>query len=145
MSPSINLPQIRTKSIYILLSVIFIILYLISPLSPSLPSRSKGILNPSLNYRNHLLSTSLNTSNHSNTLTFTSIYVLSLPNRIDRRQEMLKLGDALGLSFKFVDAFDKNGNWVKWIAERVKEIREIKRLEIVSLYFVSSAAKGMES
>lgn len=55
---------------------------------------------------------------------------------------MLKLGDALGLSFKFVDAFDKNGNWVKWIAERVKEVREIKRGEMVSVSILLEESKA---
>ncbi|KAI5477248.1 hypothetical protein MNV49_006544 [Pseudohyphozyma bogoriensis] len=79
-----------------------------------------------LAYRHHLeRTTSLaSQTTHSPTLSFTSIYVLSLPGRKDRREQMLKLGRSLGLELKFVDAFLKDEPFIKWIAERVVEVRK---------------------
>ena len=66
-------------------------------------------------------------SQHSRTLTFSNIYVLSLPKRSDRRLRMGKIAKALGLTVSFVDATDKEAPMIGWIAERVKEIRDQKR------------------
>ncbi|KAH8922393.1 hypothetical protein BT69DRAFT_1205250, partial [Atractiella rhizophila] len=65
---------------------------------------------------------------HSSTLTFSRIYVLSLPHRTDRRERMTKLASALGLRITFVDASvgDDDG-LMGWIAERVKEVKDLKR------------------
>ena len=63
---------------------------------------------------------------HSRTLTFSKIFVLSLTKRIDRRARMVKLADALGLEFTFVDATDKDDGVIAWIGERVVEIRRMK-------------------
>lgn len=69
---------------------------------------------------------------HSPTLGFDKILVLSLPGRADRRERMLKLGRALGLELEFVDAVDKTSDLVRWIGERVWEMRERKREILVS-------------
>lgn len=79
----------------------------------------------SLAYRNHL---ELTTSppeqiTHSLTLGFTNIYVLSLPHRQDRRDDINKIARALGIRVSFVDASIKDEPFFQWIAERVAETR----------------------
>lgn len=69
----------------------------------------------------------------SPTLSFSHIYVLSLPSRQDRRDRMEKLGRALGLRFTFVDAISKDQGVVRWIAERVEETRKKKRPLVAKL------------
>ncbi|GAA6032961.1 hypothetical protein JCM8097_000068 [Rhodosporidiobolus ruineniae] len=64
---------------------------------------------------------------HSPTLGFDHIYVLSLPSRKDRRRDMQKLADALGVEVEFVDAADKREPFIRWIAEQVYESREERR------------------
>jgi GR25 family glycosyltransferase involved in LPS biosynthesis len=66
-------------------------------------------------------------SEHSPTLTFSRIYILSLPFRTDRRERMTKLMRALGLDFEFVDATSKDAPVIQWIGERAAEIRRRKR------------------
>lgn len=81
-----------------------------------------------LSFRDHLeLTTSPRSQiTHSPTLGFGHIYVLSLPNREDRRKQMEVLARALGIRITFVDAADKGEPWIKWIAERVVEVRRKK-------------------
>ncbi|ORY77601.1 hypothetical protein BCR35DRAFT_305355 [Leucosporidium creatinivorum] len=83
----------------------------------------------SLSYRQHLESTTSSPSSliHSPTLGFSHIYVLSLPSRLDRRQQMSKLAKALGVEITFVDAHLKDESWVRWVAERVEEVRRERR------------------
>lgn len=69
---------------------------------------------------------------HSPTLGFSKIYVLSLPSRLDRREEMSKLARALGVEITFVDAADKREPFIKWIAERVAESRALRTSVMVS-------------
>ncbi|SDA02940.1 BZ3500_MvSof-1268-A1-R1_Chr11-1g03228 [Microbotryum saponariae] len=87
----------------------------------------------SLAFRNHLeLTTSPETQiKHSPTMTFDHIYVLSLPNRSDRREQMLELAKAHGLKIVFVDAVSKDLVFIKWIAERASEIRK-ERLKLIA-------------
>ena len=61
---------------------------------------------------------------------FDKIYVLSLPGRKDRRGQMSKLARALGVQVTFVDASLKDEPWVKWVAERVLEVRR-QRVQIM--------------
>ncbi|KAK4049223.1 hypothetical protein OIO90_005512 [Microbotryomycetes sp. JL221] len=86
-----------------------------------------------LTYRQHLERTTSPQTQliHSSTLTFDKIYVLSLPWRTDRRQQMTKLAKALGLEVEFVDASSKEENFIKWIAERAVEVRR-QRVEIMA-------------
>ena len=101
---------------------------------------------PSLEYRRHLEQTTSTRAQleHSKTMTFDHIYVLSLPGRVDRRQQMTRLANALGLELTFVDASLKDEPFIRWIAERAKEVR-VQRLEhIVSLPGLSSCARGEE-
>lgn len=78
-------------------------------------------------YRHHLEETTSPPGyRHSPTLTFSRIYVISLPQRTERRERMRKLGRALGLEFTFVDATDKSAPVIKWIGERVAEVRARK-------------------
>lgn len=102
---------------------------------PKLPSLSTSQSNTELlAYRRYLEDkTSPSTYNtHSPTLTFDHIYVLSLPNRTDRRQEMKKLANALGIEIEFVDASDKSEPFFQWIAERVGESRKLRKQIMVS-------------
>ncbi|KAI5476547.1 hypothetical protein MNV49_007494 [Pseudohyphozyma bogoriensis] len=120
----------------LLLFILSILFYLKSPLIvrtkvvyssfPYDPSRT-------LAYRNHLeLTTSPETQlRHSPTLTFDKIYVLSLPTRLDRREEMSRIAGALGLEIEFVDASLKTEPWFLWIAERVAETRK-KRVKLMA-------------
>lgn len=63
---------------------------------------------------------------------FDHVYVLSLPSRQDRRRDMRRLADALGIDVEFVDAANKDEPFIQWIAERVKESRDLRRDEMVS-------------
>ncbi|KAL7337212.1 hypothetical protein BJY59DRAFT_704659 [Rhodotorula toruloides] len=87
----------------------------------------------SLSYRNHLERTTSPSSQitHSPTLTFDHIYVLSLPTRQDRREQMEELAKAHGLRITFVDAVNKKEPFIRWIAERAVEVRA-ERLEIMA-------------
>jgi len=110
---------------------------------PKLPSLSTSQSNTQLlAYRKYLEETTSPSSytTHSPTLTFDHIYVLSLPNRTDRRNEMQKLANALGIEIEFVDASDKNEPFFQWIAERVGESRKLRKQIMVSYYtlFISS-------
>lgn len=102
---------------------------------PKLPSLATS---PSdthlLAYRKYLEETTSPSSytTHSTTLTFDHIYVLSLPNRTDRRHEMQKLANALGIEIEFVDASDKNEPFFQWIAERVGESRKLRKQIMVN-------------
>ena len=109
-----------------------------TPLTPSEKS-SKWTSFPhdssdTLAYRNHLeLTTSpVSQITHSPTLGFSHIYVLSLPHRTDRRDDMRKLGRALGLELTFIDAAKKEEPFFQWIAERVAETRVKRRALMVS-------------
>jgi hypothetical protein len=113
-----------------------------APSSPSaqkvanyLPSLSSSPvdLDYSLDYRKQLeLSTSSQSYLvHSPSLTFSKIYVLSLPTRQDRRQQIEKVVRALGLRVEFVDAVDKESDFFGWIAERVDETRKLRKKIIV--------------
>ncbi|GAA5956648.1 hypothetical protein JCM21900_002325 [Sporobolomyces salmonicolor] len=86
-----------------------------------------------LSYRRHLEQTTSPPSqlHHSPTLTFDHIYVLSLPARTDRREQMSQLAKALGLKITFVDASLKDEPFIRWIAERVVEVRK-ERLRIMA-------------
>ncbi|GAA5823508.1 hypothetical protein JCM5353_006286 [Sporobolomyces roseus] len=87
----------------------------------------------SLTYRNHLEETTSPNSQivHSQTLTFDHIYVLSLPTRNDRREQMEQLARAHGLKITFVDAVNKDEPFIRWIAERAVEVRK-ERLRIMA-------------
>ncbi|GAA5888998.1 hypothetical protein JCM6882_009712 [Rhodosporidiobolus microsporus] len=101
-----------------------------------------GVLNPSiylsdptnsLAYRDHLERTTSPPAQlrHSSTLAFDHIYVLSLPQRTDRRDQMTQLAKAHGLNLTFVDASLKSEPFIRWIAERVVEVRK-QRLSIMA-------------
>lgn len=100
------------------------------PPTPPSPTILSQLETTQLSYRDQLVQRE--TIPHSKTLGFTKIYVLSLPNRTDRRNRMLKLGRALGVELEFVDAVDKNSKCVQWIGERVWETRERKAALMVS-------------
>lgn len=84
-------------------------------------------LNGLLAYRQHLeLTTSPSGYSHSATLGFSHIYCISLATAQDRRQRMEKLAKALGVELTFVDAMSPTAPILRWIAERVVEVREKK-------------------
>lgn len=60
-------------------------------------------------------------------LGFDSIYVLSLPSAAERQDQMQKIAWALGLQFEIFQATTKDLPAIGWIADRVKEIKDIKR------------------
>lgn len=105
--------------------------------SPSTFYSTSNLLPPDhpLSYRQHLHLTTSPPAQliHSQTLTFSHIYVLSLPTRLDRREQMSRLGHALGLNFTFVDAVSKDEPFIKWIAEQVLVIRKKKLAIMVRL------------
>ncbi|KAM0748259.1 hypothetical protein T439DRAFT_304637 [Meredithblackwellia eburnea MCA 4105] len=86
-----------------------------------------------LAYREHLEETTSipSLAHHSPTLTFDHIYLLSLPSRLDRREQIGKLARAHGLEVTFVDAAYKNEPFMKWIAERAAEVR-VQRLKLMA-------------
>jgi GR25 family glycosyltransferase involved in LPS biosynthesis len=88
------------------------------------PSQDGGA--DALAFRKQLESSTSFTS-HSPTLTFTHIYVVSLPTRQDRRANMSRIADALNLKFTFIDAVLKDSHLIQWIGERVAETRVKKR------------------
>jgi len=103
--------------------------------TPNLEPGSTFLYDPSntLAYRTQL---ELSTSPpeflaHSPTLTFDHIYVLSLPWRTDRREQMTKLARALGVEITFVDASSKEEPFIRWIAEQAVIVRK-QRLEIMA-------------
>ncbi|GAA5973759.1 hypothetical protein JCM11641_005121 [Rhodosporidiobolus odoratus] len=69
---------------------------------------------------------SLDDNAHSPTLTFSAIFVLSLPSRLDRRQAMRKLADALQLDLDLVNATGKGEGFVRWTAQEVDRTRTRK-------------------
>lgn len=84
-------------------------------------------LNGLLAYRQHLeLTTSPSGYAHSPTLGFSHIYCISLPTALERRQRMEKLAKALGVELTFVDATPPTAPILRWIADRVVEVREKK-------------------
>lgn len=84
-------------------------------------------LGDALQYRKHLeLTTSPSGYSHSPTLGFNHIYCLTLASRHDRRARMERLALALGLQLTFVDATPPTAPVLRWIAERVREVREMK-------------------
>ncbi|ORY87454.1 hypothetical protein BCR35DRAFT_338770 [Leucosporidium creatinivorum] len=84
-------------------------------------------LNGLLAYRQHLeLTTSPPGYSHSATLGFSHIYCISLVTAHDRRRRMEKLAKALGVELTFVDATPPTTPILRWIAERVMEVREKK-------------------
>ncbi|KAJ8291802.1 hypothetical protein OF846_005048 [Rhodotorula toruloides] len=60
-------------------------------------------------------------------LGFDHVYVVSLARRDDRRQIMSKLAAAHNLRLTFIDALPFESSVVGWIAERVAEVRRMKR------------------
>ncbi|GAA6009239.1 hypothetical protein JCM11491_004241 [Sporobolomyces phaffii] len=118
--------------------VVLISTYSLRPASvPARPGTGLASLvadsSDSLGYRNHLESTTSPASQavHSPTLTFDHIYVLSLPTRHDRREQMQQLARAHGIRITFVDAANKDAPFIKWIAERAVEVRR-ERLRIMA-------------
>ncbi|GAA6023547.1 hypothetical protein JCM10207_005713, partial [Rhodosporidiobolus poonsookiae] len=79
---------------------------------------------------------------HSPTLGFDHIYVLSLPSRKDRRDDMNKLARALGIEITFVDAADKHEPFIQWIAEKVVESRDERRKVMAKARGVPSSRIG---
>lgn len=97
-----------------------------------------------LTYRDHLERTTSPAAQiiHSTTLTFDAIYVLSLPTRTDRREQMTELAKAHGLRLTFVDAANKNEPFIRWIAERAVETRKERLKVMVSTLFSSYRSWG---
>ncbi|SDA02888.1 BZ3501_MvSof-1269-A2-R1_Chr11g02779 [Microbotryum saponariae] len=79
---------------------------------------------------------------HSPTMAFDHIYVLSLPHRMDRRAEMTRLANALGVKLTFVDAALKDEPFIQWIGERVAETRELRRRVMAKARKASPASIG---
>ncbi|BGP50943.1 hypothetical protein JCM10450v2_006869 [Rhodotorula kratochvilovae] len=75
-------------------------------------------------------------------LGFDHVYVLSLPSREDRRADMRKLARALDIDIEFVDAANKDEPFIKWIAERVVESRDLRRNEMAKARKVDPASIG---
>jgi hypothetical protein len=111
--------------------------YISSYLSSHLPSTPPYDPDDPLSYRHFLERTTspLRQITHSPTLTFSRIYVLSLPWREDRRKQMRKLAKGLGVEITFVDAASKDESFIKWIGERVAETRVLRRELMVRLSF----------
>ena len=63
----------------------------------------------------------------SATLTFDSIYVLSLATAFERQAQMQKIARALGLNFTIVTATSKDLPLISWIAEQVRKVRDRKK------------------
>ncbi|ELU43354.1 glycosyltransferase family 25 domain-containing protein [Rhizoctonia solani AG-1 IA] len=63
------------------------------------------------------------------------IYMLNLPRRTDRRERMMKLRAATGLSWTFVDSTDSNAEIVTQIMERVRWIRAAAHLHAIDSNF----------
>ncbi|GAA6017739.1 hypothetical protein JCM11491_001188 [Sporobolomyces phaffii] len=79
---------------------------------------------------------------HSPTLAFSHIYVLSLPSRQDRRDQMTQLARALGITIEFVDAMDKQSPVFGWIADRVQETRKLRKKIISKARKVAQSSVG---
>ncbi|GAA5946829.1 hypothetical protein JCM3765_002034 [Sporobolomyces pararoseus] len=111
---------------------------------PSLSIPSTSNEDYSLTYRQELeLSTSPPSFLvHSPTLTFSKIYVLSLPSRKDRRETISNLASALGLKVEFVDAMDKEEEVFGWIGERVAETRKLRKKIISKVRKVTQSTIG---
>lgn len=78
----------------------------------------------------------------SATFTFDNIYVLSLAGQIARQETMGKVADALGMEFEIFNASSRDEPVVGWIAERVKEIRDMKRPLIAAAAQTPEASVG---
>ncbi|CUA77768.1 hypothetical protein RSOLAG22IIIB_06775 [Rhizoctonia solani] len=63
------------------------------------------------------------------------IYMLNLPRRTDRRERMMKLQAATGLSWIFVDSTDSKAEIVTQIMERVRWIRAAAHLHAIDANF----------
>ncbi|KAL5640667.1 hypothetical protein ACGC1H_001226 [Rhizoctonia solani] len=63
------------------------------------------------------------------------IYVLNLPRRTDRRERMMKLQAATGLSWTFMDSTDSKAEIVTRIMERVRWIRAAAHLHAIDANF----------
>ncbi|KAJ1310782.1 hypothetical protein OPQ81_009303 [Rhizoctonia solani] len=63
------------------------------------------------------------------------IYMLNLPRRTDRRERMMKLQAATGLSWTFVDSTDSSAEIVTRIMERVRWIRAAAHLHAIDANF----------
>lgn len=64
---------------------------------------------------------------HSNfTSPFDHIYVVSLPNRADRREQMSLIASALQLNITFIDAMPSTSPLITYIAEQVHATRQRK-------------------
>lgn len=102
--------------------------YLPSEYLPSLSfSTSKSNPDDTISYRMHLQhTTSPYLSAYTPTLSRSPIFMYFPSSRRDRRDQLLKLADALGLRITFVDAESKEASFNKWIAERVYEVRQQK-------------------
>ena len=112
--------------------------------SPSEDISATSSPSSSMDYRRHLEMTTSPSGflQHSPTLGFTHIYVLSLPHRTDRRKTMSKLAAALGIHVTFIDAVTKESSVISWIAERASEVRDLKRRLIAEHLGVSEGAVG---
>ncbi|CAE6534100.1 unnamed protein product [Rhizoctonia solani] len=63
------------------------------------------------------------------------IYMLNLPRRTDRRERMMELQAATGLSWTFVDSTDSKAEIVTRIMERVRWIRAAAHLHTIDAKF----------
>ncbi|KAG8763907.1 hypothetical protein FRC11_009429 [Ceratobasidium sp. 423] len=63
------------------------------------------------------------------------IYMLNLPRRTDRRERMMRLQAATGLSWTFVDSTDSKAEIVTRIMERVRWIRAAAHLHAIDANF----------
>jgi len=105
---------------------------------------TEALVDDELAYRAHLEAEHgpLPPTSHSPTLGFSNIYVLSLPNRTDRRERMSKLARALGLRFTFVDATPMASPVITWIGERAAEVRMLKHPILADAYGVDESQLG---
>ncbi|GAA6003047.1 glycosyltransferase family 25 protein [Rhodotorula paludigena] len=125
-------PPLSRRSTLSLVAAVFALVVLSSALS-HLHARDGAAGTAGLSYRERLEQTTSPQSQlaHSPTLTFDHIYVLSLPSRTDRREQMAQLARAHGLKITFVDASFKNEPFIRWIAERAVEVRR-DRVQIMA-------------
>lgn len=148
----------QRQQLYIISSSLILFIYIVLSLSahhhaqtspsalkashylPTLSTTTSFTSHNDLSYRQYLERTTspLSFTNHSTTLNFSNIYVLSLPSRRDRREEMERLARALGIEIEFIDAFDKSEPFFGWIAERVKESRQMRKKILVKPVFILS-------
>ncbi|KDQ17567.1 hypothetical protein BOTBODRAFT_29737 [Botryobasidium botryosum FD-172 SS1] len=74
------------------------------------------------------------------------VFVVSLPRRLDRRQRMLRLGNALGFNFTWVDALEAKHGLVGRIMERVRWQRDLESIHAHGgrPYRVQHGAEGVK-